>query len=379
MALKTRIQKELRDITNNGLFKMKYIDQKEYIEKLGAPKDIFQRSYFQYKSQMQFFPLYYRIIINVLSVFLTIYYFFKRNSNIDKQSKYDAAFITSGVSKEIISNKLFIDSKNIVECSSTGKTMLSKADKEFIFNELIKKYWYSPYFCLKVIVKVSRYSYIFESHQVSRIITYLEFSFASSILTEYCRRKGIEHINVMHGEKLFNIRDSFVEFDKFYVWDEYYKKMFLDLKASENQFIIELPISITNLHLNPNKMMNNLTYYLGNETKEELATIKNNLKLLIKNYDKITVRYHPRYAEIEEIEKIFKDFNIENPEIVSLEESLNNCTYVVSLYSTVLFQAYVVGKDIIIDDISRPSKYKQLKNYKYIMIDKSHSNLSELI
>jgi hypothetical protein len=96
----------------------------------------------------------------------------------------------------------------------------------------------------------------------------------------------------------------------------------------------------------------------------------------------IVIRYHPHYSElfpISLIYDIFHEFVIEDPKAVSLIESLSRTEFVVSLYSSVLYQAYLSGKSIVMDDISFPDKYKKLKDFDYIIFKKDHINLSKFI
>ena len=178
----------------------------------------------------------------------------------------------------------------------------------------------------------------------------------------------------MHGEKLFNIRDSFCRFDRFYIWDEYYKNLFNEMNHYENQFIIDIPeINIAKYNKN-NKL---IKYYLQNESLDELKSIYYLLKKLeLKGYD-IAIRVHPRYSNIANVNRIFIDIDIE--EKIYIIDSIMECRYVISKFSTVLFQAYLLNKEIIIDDITNEDLYKSLKEYEYIIFDKKHHILSEFI
>ena len=71
--------------------------------------------------------------------------------------------------------------------------------------------------------------------------------------------------------------------------------------------------------------------------------------------------------------------DIEDNRKVSILQSISNCNYAVSRYSTVLFQAYSFGKKIVIDDYSYPKEYESLLKLDYYMIGKEDLLLSEII
>lgn len=62
-------------------------------------------------------------------------------------------------------------------------------------------------------------------YQSKAIVVHNEYSFTSSILTAYCETRNVLHINVMHGEKMYYIRDSYFRYDRCYVWDAYYRDL----------------------------------------------------------------------------------------------------------------------------------------------------------
>ena len=185
----------------------------------------------------------------------------------------------------------------------------------------------------------------------------------------------------MHGEKLFNIRDSFVKFDRYYVWDQHYIDLLVKLRADDKQFRIEKP-GILYLDINNHgDYKYELTYYLGGESEKELYNIKASLLDTRIPFEKICIRYHPnpRFSDENQIKKIFNCFIIENPHEISLEVSVSSTKSVVSLYSTVLYQAYLSGAKIIIDDISNPMKFEKLKSLYYVMMNKPHILLSQVV
>lgn len=246
-------------------------------------------------------------------------------------------------------------------------------------NNLFSKKFYPPYFKLKIIIKMSMYSTIIKMYNPKAIISYVESSFTSQVMTDWLEEKGIKHINIMHGEKLYFIADSYSHFSEFYVWDIYYKELMIKMKADPNQFFIEKPESlVTKINLYE-KVDYDITYYLSDENSHDLKRIRD---LLIKMKNKgyvCKVRIHPRGNNGKQVNKIFKDFFIENSDTTSLKKSFETTKFICSLNSTVLYEGYLISKKVIIDDITRPDKYHQLKELGYIMLNKKHLLISEMI
>ena len=251
-------------------------------------------------------------------------------------------------------------------------------DLEFIWS-LILRYPFSYYFILKNTYKIALYRAIIDVHKPKAIICSSEYSFTSSLLTAYCNKEGIKHVNVMHGDKLFYIREAFFQFHQCYVWDNHYIDLFKTLRADKNQFIIAIPPSLR-IEINPREVfIFDFTYYLGGETKEELNCIREALERLPVAPIRISVRPHPRYSDLKLVSSIFTSFQIESTESTSISQSFSSTKSIVSLYSTVLYQGYMIGKEIIIDDVSNEAKFNMLLDLQYIMLSKPYKKLSTLI
>ena len=378
-----RVAKKLQNKLLKGkqpFFTMRMEKQQEILNSFDEPKSLIERSYFQYLCQMKQLPLLMRFLQSILSVFALSYYYFKPSAkvNITSDKKNIALFISGLNDMRYIPKAIEDEFDQIIYHGYETKIALTNSDKKLV-NEIIMKYWYKPYFILKCVMKIGLYSVNIRNYTPTAILTFGEFSFASSVLTLYCNRQKIEHINIMHGEKIFDIHDSFVEFDKYYVWDQYYVDLMISLRANSEQFKIEVPRSVELEIDDYSKYEKELTYYLGGETKNDLINLRINLLNTKIPIERICLRYHPRYGDKQQIFSIFSGFQIENPIEVPLSESISKTRYVASLYSTVLYQAFVNGKEIIIDDISNREKYKKLQDLKYIMIDKPHLLLSDLI
>ena len=92
-----------------------------------------------------------------------------------------------------------------------------------------------------------------------------------------------------------------------------------------------------------------------------------------------TVRYriHPRYTDLSVLRKYVSDEEIEYPKKVSILESISNMEYAVGSYTTVLLQAYLSGKKVLLDDVTYKKRFEQLKEYRYILAKDDIEKLSE--
>ncbi|MFD1037178.1 hypothetical protein ACFQ3N_01885 [Virgibacillus byunsanensis] len=365
---------------NQPFFFMSVEFQKKILKSFKAPSDLLERSYYQYLCQMKQLPLGLKLIQSLTAIFLTPYFYFKYsndNGMTTGKIKKVAVFISGTKDISYVPRTLKDEFDEIIFCDYSGPYQLTAQEKRVI-KQIYLRYWYKPYFCLKCMMKIALYANQVYKNNPCAVLTFGEFSFTSSALTFYCREIGIKHINIMHGEKLFNIRDSFVKFDQYYVWDQHYMNLLVSLLADKGQFKIEVPEMVKLDIKKKIKHKYELTYYLGGESEKELMNIRSTLLGRNIPRERICVRFHPRYSDKTQVSRIFSNFNIENPDEVPLNISLSQTKCVISLYSTVLFQAFKNGKEIIIDDITDSEKYEKLKKLRYIMLIKPHLRLSEI-
>ena len=318
----------------NYIFKYSKQEQKKILEEFDEPKDGIERSYFQYSCQIRLMNKFILGIVNLISLFLIIIYLIKKSNVSEKINIVDAVFLLNSNLDKIVPTELKKEFKNYLYLQNNNENF-EKKDKEF-FKRLFKRYPFSWYFLLKCLIKLRNYSYCIKNNKTKAIVVCNEYSFTSSLLTEYCNLYNIEHINVMHGEKLFYIRDAFFKFNRCYVWDQYYIKLFFSLKADNKQFKIYDSNSLKIISATEIVKSVDYTYYLGGETKKELLNILKNMLKLKSNGYKILIRPHPLYSNLKEIRDIFKDFEIDQ---LPIETSILQTKNIISLYSTVLNQA----------------------------------------
>lgn len=369
---------------SNNLLTFK--EQERFLLSLPEPKDDFDRSYFQYKCQMFKKGKKIWLIMNLASILIiplfliyainkTIYRNIKNINKIDTEDK--VIFIVSKYRDDLLPKEITMEIDDVV-ISTKNVVNISKKDISFI-KKLIVMYPTSWYFLLKNIIKISHFSGQIIEHQPDKIICAYEYSFTSSILTQYCEINGVELVNVMHGEKLYDLDNTFFRFHKFYIWDSYYEELFKLLRAGENHYLIGTPPAISLKSVSLTEEIYDYKYYLGVESDDQLKKIYTIMKMLTDKGHKVSVRIHPNYFNKKNVETIFKDIEIENPISVEISESIESTRNIISQYSTVLYQGYILNKSVVIDDYSDVEMYSNLKELKYIMLNKPHKLISEII
>lgn len=355
-------------------------EQKAYLASLGKPGDLYDRSYKQYRCQMYLVPVWKRILLSISSAlifpFLLVFLLLR---GLKYGHKRDVPAVSDFTTlAEVIPEQLIAEwaPDSSVWDNATG---LKINDIGFIFHLFFRFILY-PYLVLKLTMKIALYRLLIVRYSPKAIVVHNEYSFTSSILTAYCRKNGILHIDVMHGEKLFYIRDSFFCYDKCYVWDQHYVDLFVSLQADPHQFIIAVPPSLrldTSAYLNQS-VYADIKYYLALNKEEEIASIVSSLKPARDAGLTVKYRLHPRYSDRQMILRYCSEEDLEKPEEVSIQESLSNLAYAAGSYSTVLLQASMAGKKVILDDVTYKKTYEQLKGMDYILARQPHLKLSKI-
>lgn len=373
----------LRDIlvrierNNNSIFNYPVEKQKKYLNHFNKPRDNFERSYYQYKCQMHFHKKIIVLGLNIVSLPLLLFFYFKKNVNVNQCDLKEAVFFSDGKPDNIIPNELRQKYSSWVTIHDK-KERFQKEDKIF-FHKLVRRYPFSWQFLLKCLIKIRFYSYAISVYNPRSIVVCCEYSFTSSVLTQYCEEKKIHHINVMHGEKLFYIRDSFFKFHTCYVWNDGYIDLFKMLRAENSQFEVAVPTSICFLNSSNIKKTVDYTYYLGAEEDTVLDNLMQTLDQLACDGNRVMLRPHPRYSDIKKIHEHKGKFIVEDYEDITIEDSLQRTKYAISGYSTVLIQAYHNGTKVVIDNLTQPMIYKKLVDLEYVMLKVEHVLLTDLL
>lgn len=369
----------------NGLNKSDYLFDKNDIKKdmdflysFPEPKDQYERSYNQYRCQTVNQSIFLKILQNLIAIALLIGMLMKRkekNSNLP--SSCEALLLSASMNEDYIPQILREEFHNIKTSDVEIGFKFYQKDKNYM-NRFIKRYLAHPFFVVKCLLKLGEYARLIDIYHPRAILVNNEFSFTSSFLNDYCMFHDIELINIMHGEKLLNIRDSFVSYSRYFVWDSYYVDLLCKLRAPKEQFRIAEPYCLKLRLSNDIPILYSYTYYLAAESKNEMLSIKNSLLKLEPDREKLCVRLHPRYSDENMAKEIFTGFHMEDKNCsLALSFAQTNC--VISLYSTVLYQAYLNHKKYMIDDCSNLKKFQKLKQLEYIMLKKPSLMMSTLL
>lgn len=354
---------------------------KKYLAGLPEPKDEIERSYNQFLTQ-RFFQ--HNILLNCAEAVCSKMLLNRRMREFGNNKpvflrKADAVF-SNRIGTSIIPDEVKELFPDLAIDDGQDNLVLTAQDCEFIGE--IKKRHKNSYFLYKTVHRIAVYRNLIERYHPQAVIATSEYSFCSSILTKFCRINGVRHINVMHGEKLFDMTSTFFVFDKCYVWNRHYVDLFETQRADPSQFAIAVPASLK-FNRGERHIDADLRVYLSNETKKELKSLSANLKLLKTNpeFSKIVVRPHPLYTKKENAEEIFSDVcEIEAPESCKIEESIMKSKWVMARFSTVLQQAAANDVNIIIDDCTSPELFGMLRLLNYKIIDEKNVRLfSELL
>lgn len=357
-------------------------EKMEYIYSFPEPRSDFDRTLYQYKCTMKRWTWYQRIMVNVgATVTLVPYYLKLYNTKVKKKEFCDAIFFSDRISVDTIPMSVQRKYPNTKVLRLGENMILNWSDLKFIFENIVLRK-VTPYYLLKLIFKLGMISYAIKSYNPKAIISYSEESFTTSLMTKYCEKQNIEYIGIQHGERLFELKLTFFRCSKYYLWDEYYIKLFSRMRCELSQFIIEQPqtLKFEKCSLLQTRKVD-FTFYLQDETTETISRIYEYVKILQDKGATVKIRPHPQWTDLKLLNKFSYNI-IQSCKEVDLVASLSGTCYAVGRCSTVLFQAYNVGIPVVIDDISDPNEFYELEQSCYILLNVPHvllSNIGEII
>ena len=352
--------------------------QQAFLSSFEEPKNIIDRSYNQYLCQNLFLPkvkvMAFNIIFGLAFPLTLLYYMLK--SFFIKEGESVLAVIEDKKMDEVVPIILLQQYRPHPDFWNSGSAIFID-DLMFLF-KIVKKAPLSQYFAYKVLMNMAQYSAIIHSHRPKYIIQFGEFSFSRTALTEYCHHFGLKHINVMHGEKLFFIRDSFFQYDECYVWSDYYVNLLCSLQAEPSQFRVSIPPSLIidcKKYIRPDCYAD-YKYYLAANDEKSLKRIVEAMAFARSEGKSVRYRPHPRYTDLRILRKYVKESEIELPHDVSIQESIANMNFAVGSYTTVMVQAYFSGKHVIMDDVAEKRQFEKLRKMHYILSEEKFDRLS---
>ena len=341
----------------------------------GRPKNDFDRSYFQHRLQMLSVRITDILLFNLIS-FITIvptviFFSFRKRHN--TKSNFENNVIVSLEcfnSPNIFPNEL-VNRYSIYEEKYSMDGYLRKTDVFFAMQILIHHpfaFWLN----LRTIVKICTYRRIIDKYSPFAICVTASNTASCSLLTAYCERNRVKHIELMQGEMFSSVVFAFYRFSDVYVWDQYYVDIMIKLGASSDNFHICRPNFLYIKNVKPKNNMADYTYYLANEDEVHLMIISNLLRQLNASGYVVRCRPHFRWTRLDLVYKYFDNSWIENYEAVDIGQSLKSTYNAIALFSTVLFQAYLSDINVVLDDVSDKYKFSKLSKLGYIMINKEN-------
>ncbi len=364
---------------DRGAFDVPIGQQRAFLESLGEAKNDIDRGYKQYLCQNFFVPQWKVWLLNIVAAvvvpFIVLFFLLKRcfvreGQHVDTMMEHKEM---DEVVPSVVWEKYNPNSKYWKQGSS-----MSFNDFGFLIR-LVSRAPHHPYFILKSWMNVVLYSDMIRRHSPEVMIQFGEFSFSSSILTAYCHKHGVKHIDIMHGEKLWFIRDAFFHYDECYVWDEYYADLFRSLKAEPTQFRVAIPPSMridTEVYKNQ-KYYADYKYYLALYNEDQIKGIVKSMEFVMREGKKVKYRPHPRYSDMELLRKYVEEDEIEMPKEVGIRDSISNLEYSVGSYTTALSQACFSGKGVVLDDVTFKEQFDKLEERGYILSKMNCDRLSK--
>lgn len=373
-----------RVMEDDSRFAVSKSEQEQILSKYSNPRDLIERSYFQFKVQAELLGKK-AFLLRFGSLFILLFRFFFTRGKIDDFKKYDLVCLLAGINEDRVPDKLKLQYNTIRYHYVNGQKYFCKDDQKWFYRNVVKKYPTEFFFQLKVLERILCYSYVIKSFSPVAIANHCEYSCCSSAITKYCHDNDIKHIDFMHGEKIWYIRDSFFQFDECYVWNNHYKKIFVDLKAEPNQFIEALPseflvASSPDYIVKTDLEVFDYCYYLANESHDQIDIILKMLSILLVGGKTCRVRLHPRWGDHRYVETQarLRGVTVEK-EGVDINDSILTTRHSISLFSTVLLQSFYNRVPILIDDISSPDRYNKLRELNYVAFSLPHELISSLI
>ena len=210
-------------------------EKRQIIHSFESPESLYERSYFQYLCQKKahssqiVFQIFY-FLSNIFSFCVIVFLLMKPQKELrceeEKSEENNAICIFDATMEDRIPIELMNRYDNI-RFSSNNKFVLLRQDKLF-FLKIWKHYPMSMTFLLKNLLKIGIYRFCLCSNcNVSAIITANEYSYTSSLMTEFCHVNEIQHINIMHGESVYDLTKTFFCYDQCYVWDDFYINLYI--------------------------------------------------------------------------------------------------------------------------------------------------------
>lgn len=358
-----------------------------FLASLPKPKDVFEEAHNKYLCRLTYMPENKVRLLNAAA-------FFVLAANLPGLMTEKEPLPKAGV-KKLFLEKRDVDYADVIppeipleypDMAEEGETAASfrNISKEALrlYKETVRRYPTEFYFHLYVLKELAKHSCYIKKYNPSATAVYVnERNAAGPILTYLYEKSGRKLISFMHGEYLLQMIQAYMNFSEFYVWDPMYIPMFRDdLRCNIRKYIVTTPKKLTKKwHLENVTPDIYCTYYFSGESTASVRKIAEIFRKMDSEGKRVLVRPHPRYSHLELIAECFDPSMIEDPGTVTMEESLGRTRYAAGMHTTVLSEALVEGRMPVIDDMSDPAQFANLEKRKFVMLEREHKLLSEIV
>lgn len=361
---------------------------KSFLNHLPEGEDSIDAAFNKYQCRMQYFPWYKRLFMNILGLGalpIELFYLIGFNQQVKDMNKGSAILEKSRdvpVFDDIFPAELYEEfDVTVIENFNKKFGPLCKEARTMLL-KCMKRHPFHFFFIYFTYMELAAHSHFLLKYNPEATVVYVnERNVASPIITELYENDGRKLISFMHGEYLLQLVQGFMKFSRYYIWDESYIEMFQWLKCDIEQYVVYTPGKLQKKwNLESYETSFFCTYYLSGQSRESILCLGSILEKLEAQGKRCKIRPHPRNIQYtKEILDAFKNITIEDSSKMSLKESLENTKYVVGLNTTVLLEAYVEGKTIVIDDISDKEHFEDAKRRKAMAFKIKHLLLSEFV
>lgn len=248
-----------------------------------------------------------------------------------------------------------------------------------LYLKAVVQHPFSGYYHLLSLLTLADYTRIIHTLSPQAIFTFAdEKNFAKPLATLLCEKQGVEHIGFMHGECFYQIDKGFFRYSAYYTWDEFYTGLFREMRCECPMYEYSPKRLSAKCYPHKDNYPVYLTYYESTNNEESLKIVGRIFKLMLSEGKKVLYRPHPRFAKMEIVREYIPNECIQDPRSVDIDVSISQSKYIASICSTVLYESYCGGKDIVVDDISDPDQHKSITEKGFIVMSKPHKLLSEL-
>jgi len=265
--------------------------------------------------------------------------------------------------------------KFVEEATFQGQTYVLHRDKRAYFgNQEIRflmraiaacrrMLWYPELLC-NLARWLGYYGYVTTHyHPKTAVVHFFEGTVSSSLMTAYLHEKGLQHIDVQHGEIMFVATSAFCQFDEVRLWGEHFRRIVVsshgpggNVKVLGTRYHRDLFRRVRNQHRPRPQRLLIIDPFLYEDQRVYGSVMEKVLGRLDAEWE-VRVRRHP--AELRRtlgwMQQLKSDPELvkrgirmeEEPPTFPIEEALSKSRVVLGVASAALIEAWIVGCKVI--------------------------------